>query len=222
MVGRTLAPIRQRYGDFDQWIQARAETPASYRVHYLFSGDSLPVLDDSDGWIITGSSESVNDQLPWLSPVKESITRAVDRGHPILGVCFGHQLIAVSCGGQVELNPKGWELGPADINLTPAGMESPLFIGFESNVSVYQTHREVVKSLPDEAQVLATNDMGLQAFKLGQHAFGVQFHPEFNGGIMQMYLALRSGQTLNMVPALSDNTNISRRVMTNFIQHIAD
>ena len=220
MTGRTLPPIQEHYGDFDRWFQERPGVKASYRVHFLFDGDPVPAPVDSDGWIITGSSDSVNDDLPWFPAVKEGIARSVDDGHPVLGVCFGHQLLAVSTGGRVGLNPEGWELGPATVILTEAGAGSPLFQGMVRHIPVYQTHQEMVTDLPPGAQVLATNDMGLQAFRLGSFAFGVQFHPEFKEEVARMYVRLRSGRSNAACPGLDTRGENSRQVLTNFIQHL--
>jgi len=220
MVGRTLLPIRERHGDFDSWFQERPGVEAGYRVHFLFDGDPLPVPADSDGWIITGSSDSVNDDLPWLPAVKDGIARAVDDGHPVLGVCFGHQLLAVSTGGRVNLNPEGWELGSAMVTLTEAGTASPLFQGMGRRFPVYQTHREVVADLPPGAEILAANSMGLQAFQLNGLAFGVQFHPEFTEDITRMYVRLRSGRDDAVPTSLDTRGENSRQVLTNFIQQL--
>ncbi|MFB0517560.1 MAG: gamma-glutamyl-gamma-aminobutyrate hydrolase family protein [Candidatus Neomarinimicrobiota bacterium] len=221
MMGRTLPPIREHFGDFDRWFQERPEVPARFRVHYLFDGDPPPKHSESDAWIITGSSGSVHDEFPWLPAVKEGIVRAANDGQPILGVCFGHQLLAIAIGGKVEINPKGWEMGPAVIDLTRAGTKAPLFQGMASRIPVYQTHREVVTSLPPGAQVLAINEMGLQAFQFGHQAFGVQFHPEFTAEIARMYVALRLDRdpdaTFQSPGGSGDN---SRKVLTNFIRHV--
>ncbi len=220
MAGRTLATIRERRGDFDSWFQERPEVKANYRVHFLFDGDTMPVPADSDGWIITGSSDSVNDDLPWLPAAKDGIARAVDDGHPVLGVCFGHQLLAASTGGRVGLNPEGWELGSATVTLTKAGTASHLFQGMGRRFPVYQTHREVVTNLPPGTQVLATNDIGLQAFQLDGLVFGVQFHPEFTEEIARMYVRLRSGRDDAAYPSLDAQGENSRQVLTNFIQQL--
>ncbi|UCH61829.1 MAG: gamma-glutamyl-gamma-aminobutyrate hydrolase family protein [Fidelibacterota bacterium] len=219
MVGRTLPPIREIYGDFDSWFQERSGVRADYQVQLLVDGDPMPVPADSDGWIITGSSNSVNDEIPWLPEVKDGIARAVEDGHPVLGVCFGHQLLAVSNGGRVKPNPVGWELGSATVNLTKAGAASPLFRGMDRRFSVYQTHQDVVTDLPPEAEILAANSMGLQAFQLNGLAFGVQFHPEFTKDITRMYVRLRSGRD-DARSSLDARGESSCQVLTNFIQQL--
>ena len=220
MAGHALQIIREKYGDFDRWFQDRTRASAHYRIRALFDGNPLPDISESDGWIITGSPASVNDAVPGMRSVRAGIAQVVGGGHPILGVCFGHQLLTVSLGGKVAKNPKGWELGLATITLTGAGERSPIFRGLDARFPVYESHQEVVTSLPAAGRVLAENEMGLQAFQLGDRAFGVQFHPEFTLDIARMYVQLRTGKELPPLKRRRDHPDISRQVLTNFIQHI--
>ena len=220
MAGRTLGPIRERYGDFDRWFQERPGVPATYQVHALDKGAPVPPVAESDGWVITGSPDSVNDGQSWLPAARKQIAQAVDVGHPILGVCFGHQLLAVSTGGQVGLNPRGWELGPAEVELTQRGVASVLFSGMGRTVPVYESHKEVVSMLPTGAEVLASNEMGLQAFQIGPAAFGVQFHPEFTDGIARMYVEIRSAGRSPLMNSNDQGGEQTRQVLTNFIQFL--
>ncbi|MEE9162939.1 MAG: gamma-glutamyl-gamma-aminobutyrate hydrolase family protein [Candidatus Neomarinimicrobiota bacterium] len=218
VTGQTLAPIRARFGDFDQWFRARPNVPATYRVHKLHEGAAVPPREDSDGWLITGSPGSVNDELSWLQEAKAGIAEAVGAGHPLLGVCFGHQLLAVATGGQVEPNPKGWELGASRVELTEAGRAAVLFQGLGGRPNVYESHRETVTRLPADAQVLGGNGMGLQAFQIGPRAFGVQFHPEFTREIAGMYVKLRGGAVGTDLTEPGEDADASHRVLSNFIQ----
>ena len=217
MVGQTLPAIRERFGDFDSWFQERSGINADFSVHRLLNGHTLPDPSDSDGWIITGSPGSVNDDLPWLRKVIDGVGRSVKDGHPILGVCFGHQLLAVATGGQVGLNPKGWELGSATIVLTDSGAESTLFQGLARRLSVFQSHQEVVTNLPPGAKILAVNEMGIQAFQINRFSFGVQFHPEFTQSIARMYAQLRSVAGISISQILPNN---SYQVLPNFINSL--
>lgn len=219
-MARTLAPIGKVHGQFDRWFQDSIDCPVRIRTHAIFEGAPLPALSESDGWIITGSPASVNDHDPWLATAKEAIHEAVAAEHAILGVCFGHQLLAVAVGGTVEQNTLGWELGVGVIELTPAGQQSPLFEGMKASFQAYQSHREIVTSLPDSGQALAENGMGLQAFQLGKRAFGLQFHPEFTFDIAQMYVQTRQGTDIPRLKGQLTHPDATRRVLTNFIQHM--
>lgn len=218
MAGHTLPPIREKYGDFDSWFQTRPEQPASYSVHYLYRNDILPDPKESDGWIITGSPDSVNDPLSWLPAVRKQLAAAADTGHPILGVCFGHQLLAQSMGARIEMNPIGWELGSATIQLTADGLKSVIFNDLGERINVYQTHHDVVMDPPAGMKVLATNEMGIQAIEVGERVYGVQFHPEFTPGIAGMYVELRSDYQRGRIVDIHVSHNGSQKVLDNFLR----
>jgi GMP synthase (glutamine-hydrolysing) len=132
------------------------------------------------GVVITGSAFSTYQDLPWIAPTEEFIRRQAAQGIPILGVCFGHQLLAQTFGGMVEKCPRGWELGTTSVQLNEAGAQDPLFQGLPTSFSVQQSHGDVVTALPPEATVLAANPhWGVQAFRIGPKIWGIQFHPEF-------------------------------------------
>lgn len=221
MAGNTLPEIRRRFGAFHQWYRERPDRTARYRSIILYKGEPLPDPAESDGWIISGASDSVSDGLPWLPAAKAGIARAVENGHAILGVCFGHQLLAVALGGEVQSNPQGWELGSAFVELTRSGAACAIFSGFEPRFAVYESHQETVVSLPPGAETLASNEMGLQSFSVGARAFGVQFHPEFNLPITRLYVALRGAKGIPASGRPDPRADDSRQVLNNFIKYIS-
>ncbi|MFU8868954.1 type 1 glutamine amidotransferase [Natronococcus sp.] len=102
---------------------------------------------------------------------------AVDRGVPVLGVCFGHQLVADVLGGEVE--PMGeYELGYREVEVEP-GASSVLLDGLADRFVAFSTHSDEVTALPPDTTVTASNDYSIQGFRRGD-AFGVQFHPEYD------------------------------------------
>jgi GMP synthase (glutamine-hydrolysing) len=111
-------------------------------------------------------------------------------------VCFGHQLIGAAFGGEVVVNPTGWELTTSEVALTDRGRADPLFDGLPDTLAVNSSHRDVVR--PDSlapqngAEVLAGNaKTPVQAIAAGPHLRGVQFHPEFTGEIIRAYIHAR-------------------------------
>ena len=105
---------------------------------------------------------------------------------PFLGVCYGHQLLARALGGEVQIDPKGLELGNSIVYLTDQGQRSPLFSGYGRTLSVLQSHRDAVIKLPSGATLLAANDhTPIQAFSFEDRMFGVQFHPETSPDVLQ-------------------------------------
>ncbi|QLC34662.1 gamma-glutamyl-gamma-aminobutyrate hydrolase family protein [Halarchaeum sp. CBA1220] len=145
-------------------------------VEFHAAGGELPEDYDFDAAIVTGSRASVYwDEEEWIAPTREWVARAHERGLPILGVCFGHQLVAAALGGTVE-GMDEYEIGYRDV--THDGSDR-LFDGVDSEFTVFTTHSDAVTELPPNAELLAENDYGVHAFRRG-NAYGVQFHPEYD------------------------------------------
>jgi GMP synthase (glutamine-hydrolysing) len=144
----------------------------------LYAGSApAPNPDDYAGLIFMGGPMSVNDPLPWLAREMRWIERAVRRGQPVLGVCLGAQLIAKALGARVYRNPVK-EVGWFEIEFTPAAARDRLFAGAEPRELVLQWHGETFE-LPAGAVHLAFSDACRhQAFRLGESAYGLQFHLE--------------------------------------------
>ncbi|MFC1481014.1 type 1 glutamine amidotransferase [Candidatus Neomarinimicrobiota bacterium] len=219
MVGNAPSEISAVHGDFDSWFIHTIASLASVTVQHCYSGQPLPPLDKSDGWIITGSPASVYDAIEWLDRAKARIRSACIAEHPVLGVCFGHQLLAEALGGKVALNPQGWELGLAEVELTPEGRVSDLFADLDNPGIVFETHHDSVQQLPPQAVRLAENKMGIQAFQIGANSLGVQFHPEFTPEIARAYVRQRSNAP-DLEPVEHFNKGErSNLILSNFIQY---
>src|SRR5436853_3449445 len=149
------------HGDYPRWFQRALgfEMPV-LRAH---AGESLgPALDRvrPQGIIVTGSPLSVVEQTPWMERLGEDLLRAGERGTPVLGVCFGHQLLARAAGGAVVQNPRGREIGTVRVQLTEAGRKDVLFASWADRpeIEVQATHLDAVDPLPPGARVLASNE----------------------------------------------------------------
>jgi GMP synthase-like glutamine amidotransferase len=147
----------------------------------LDAGQVIPDLNDFDLLVAMGGPMDVwqEDLYPWLGPEKAAIRHWVkDLGRPFLGVCLGHQLLAVALGGVVRLMDQQ-EIGLGEVTLTEAGGQDPLFAGFAAPVETFQWHGAEISQLPDGAEVLAMNSScPVQAFRYGPHAYGLQYHVE--------------------------------------------
>ena len=176
--------------------------------------------NSGDAWIITGSPRSVSDEEAWMLRLEENIRDASEYKKPVLGICFGHQLIAKSFGGRVEVNPNGWELGSYSISLTEYGKDSPLFDNIEDEVIVYESHQDSVIRMPDGAVELAYNQKCVQAFQLHDTLYSVQFHPEFSWDVMKKYVSVRGAAGVPIDDPTIPESLHGHLILHNFIKLI--
>ena len=157
---------------------ARARGLALSTVH-LGGGDRLPArLPEVAGLVVLGSERTAfDDAVPWLAGELDLVRQALADGVPVLGICFGAQMLAAASGGTVEDAGRpeiGWvTVDTADPELIPAGP----WLEFHHDRCLPPAH----------AAVLARNDLGVQAYRLGRH-LAVQFHPEVDGDQFRLWL----------------------------------
>ena len=182
----------RRHGSFAHWIRVAAGLNDDDVVVVDVEHDEpLPTREGFAGAIVTGSGAMVTDLLPWSEASAAWLRDAAHAGLPLLGICYGHQLIAHALGGQVGYNPAGREMGTVALDLTDAG-DDPLFAGLPARFAVQSTHLQTVLALPEGARLLATSQQDAAgAFRWGRSTWGVQFHPEFSTTHMRGYIQAR-------------------------------
>lgn len=174
--GRSPDELRKKHGDYDDLFK----TLLSGRG---FRFDTYPVLDGvlpsgpeaADGWLITGSKFGAYEDHDWIPPFEDFLRRTYARGVPIVGICFGHQILAQALGGKVSRYKGGWAVGP--VTYRNALGHDPL--------TMLAWHQDQVTVLPDKARVLAGNDFcpyGVLSY--GNRALTMQPHPEFTPGFL--------------------------------------
>jgi GMP synthase (glutamine-hydrolysing) len=168
--------VRAALGGFDAWFR-EALAPVG-DVAVAPPSEARAAVRAADGVVVTGSYASVTERAPWMRELGQALVEAAER-IPVLGVCFGHQLLADALGGAVERNPRGPEVGTREVRLTEAGSADPLFAGLPARLAVQQLHEDHVPAPPPGAVLLATGDHApVQAFAAGPRLRAVQFHPE--------------------------------------------
>lgn len=180
-------------GDFEHWIARGLGRPLeALSVVSVYRGEALPEPESVEGVVVTGSPEMVSDRAPWSEAAAGWLARVVERdAMPVLGLCYGHQLIAHGLGGEVGTNPRGREMGTVEVRFDPAALEQdPVFAA--GRFPGHMSHLESVLRAPADARVLARTDLEPHAaLRFGPRQWGVQFHPEFDREIMRAYIAAR-------------------------------
>ena len=188
--GEALPAVRSRCGDFEHWIARGLGRPVeSLEVVAVHADAPLPPPDRVDGVVVTGSPAMVSDRADWSERAARWLAGVVrEDAVPVLGICYGHQLLAHALGGVVGPNPRGREMGTVEVT-SSAGL-APLF---EAGVFAgHCSHVEAVLRPPPGARVLARTRLDPHsAIAYGPRQWGVQFHPEFDVEIMRGYVEVR-------------------------------
>ncbi|MBZ0267243.1 glutamine amidotransferase [bacterium] len=187
--GETFETLKRAHGDFEAWItRGLAVSPDDVTVIDA-RRDPLPGTDERTPVVVTGSPEMVTDQAPWMVAAEDWLRGLVARDVPVLGICFGHQMLAHALGGTLGEEAEHREYGTVTVTVTERGAGDPLLAGIPPSFPAHASHRESVSRLPDGAALLATSDADPHhAFRFGRCAWGVQFHPEFTEDIMRSYV----------------------------------
>lgn len=192
--GTTVPLVKERHGDFDSHFRAAIGDAWTGPWATLDARDlsaPLPEPSELSGVIVTGSSSSVTDRLnePWMPRLEGWLRGAVKDEAPLLGVCFGHQILASALGGEVRKNPLGRAIGSRMVRRV---VDDPLLEGLPEAFEVNVSHRDHVAVPPPGTTKLVTADHDdLHAFSAGPVARAVQFHPEFSDQIVRGYIEQR-------------------------------
>ncbi|MBL4811979.1 MAG: type 1 glutamine amidotransferase [Rhodobacteraceae bacterium] len=181
----------------------------TFKTWDVVNMDFPPGAHAADGWLITGSLHGAYEDLPFIAPLEVLIREVIAAERPLVGICFGHQIIAQALGGKVEKFGDGWAVGPQGYDF---GTET---------LSMNAWHQDQVTKPPPGAQVIASNDFCQNAALLyGSDAFTIQPHPEFDHGFITGLITHRGRGTVpdalldnaveNMAKAPPDNARMAQ------------
>ncbi len=185
-VGQAPEQQLEKYGDFELWAQ-RAISEVDINISFLDGvNNALPAYDTLAGVIIMGSLAMVTEKTDWMLRLSNNIIELTEKQIPLLGICFGHQLIAQALGGIVDYNPKGLEIGTVELEKLASASNDPLFEQVPPSFTAQTVHFQSVQQLPPNSVCLAKSELDdHHAFRAGSCTWGVQFHPEFTSDIMR-------------------------------------
>ncbi|MCB9503500.1 MAG: glutamine amidotransferase [Deferribacteres bacterium] len=188
--GKTYSELYDHHGDFDDWLIAgMGVDPLSCTSIRVYEGEKLPDHHTIAGAILSGSHAMVTERADWIEYVADWVRAAVSAKIPLLGVCFGHQLLASALGGRVGYNPNGLEFGTVAIERKNFEEKDALFDELPSTFEAHVSHAQSVLELPPRAICLASSALDShQAFRFGEITWGVQFHPEYTSIVTREYI----------------------------------
>lgn len=187
LLNDTLCDLARRRGKLADWISRGLRLPGGMlAVVDPRGGAELPSPRGLAGVVVTGSAAMVTDREEWSQRTATWLAGAVAADVPVLGICYGHQLLAHAMGGLVDYNPNGREFGTVEVRLLPEAADDSLLSHLPPVFRAQASHHQSVIALPPGAVPLAANDHDrCHAFRLGRCAWGVQFHPEFDADIVR-------------------------------------
>ena len=166
-------------GDYTALFPARFAPLGVELTVFDVTAGTLPGDEDLssfDGWMISGSRRSVYEDEPWIRDLEALTRRLVEDRRPLVGICFGHQMVARALGGTVEAAPVGWGIGGRRFEVVD---RAPWMDDGEA-YTLLMSHQDQVTRLPDGAVLLATAEYcPVGAYRIGDHVFCVQGHPEW-------------------------------------------
>lgn len=202
------------------FIEVLAEPGQEWEVHDVEHGSFPADPAAYDGFVITGSRYSAYDDLPWLNRLLTLVREIHGRGQALLGVCFGHQVLAQALGGEVLPSPLGWDVGVREVTLTPFGSRTAGLAQAPRPLRVLELHQDIVTRLPPGAVHLAASEhTSHEMFSLGPRTLGVQGHPEFDADVIRVALAkLQESRVLTEEQAARSKATLAHQADQDFLR----
>ncbi len=179
--GQAPDALKPQSGDYPDMFRRLLDGHGfTFRTWHVEAMDFPDGPQAADGWLITGSRHGAYEDHPFIKPLEKLIREIKAAGVPLVGICFGHQIIAQALGGKVERFGAGWQVGPTDYD----------FGGERLTLNAW--HRDQVVEAPPGAEVVASNSFCRNAaLAYGDSIYTVQAHPEFSTDFVEGLMRTR-------------------------------
>jgi GMP synthase-like glutamine amidotransferase len=177
------------YPDMFTALLGRVDSSLEFVTYDVEEGEYPGDVDEVDAYLITGSKSSVYDDKPWIATLMDFVRTLNARKKKVVGICFGHQIVAHALGGKTAKSSKGWGVGRHThrFDVIPAWHD-----GGESDFDILVSHQDQIVENANGATVLASSDFCENAVvQLGDHILTFQGHPEFVSGYSREIMELR-------------------------------
>ncbi|WP_308238060.1 type 1 glutamine amidotransferase [Phenylobacterium sp. J367] len=174
--GRPPKPAIERFGTYpDMFMRLLGPDAYAWRTYAVDEGELPDSVGECDGYIVTGSSCGVYDPEPWIQPAMDWL-RAAKGQAALVGVCFGHQLMAEAFGGKVIKSPKGWGVGEHEYEV----LRPRPWMDSAQSIRLPASHQDQVVEPPPGAEIFAASEFcTMGGLDYGDRAISLQLHPEF-------------------------------------------
>jgi GMP synthase-like glutamine amidotransferase len=177
------------YPDMFIALLRQADPDLEYAVYDVEQGQYPADIDEVDAYLITGSKAGVYEDKPWIAELMAFVRQLHHRRKKLLGICFGHQLVAQALGGKTEKSPRGWGVGlhTHRFSTAPAWHDQE-----DMDLNILVSHQDQVVAVPEDAQVLAGSEFCVNAVcQIGDHILTFQGHPEFQHSYAREIMTFR-------------------------------
>ncbi|KTD20208.1 glutamine amidotransferase, class I [Legionella lansingensis] len=215
-------PEHGRYQDMFAKLFHEIDRSLTFVVYDAKHGELPSHTDEADAYLITGSRHGVNDDFPWITNLEEFIRQLHQVQKKVIGVCFGHQLIAKALGGKVIKSPNGWGIG---MSINKIIQKKNWMIPAQDNLNLLVSHQDQVIEPPKEAEILAQSDFcPFYMMQINENLFTIQGHPEYSKAYTQAIIEdrkiilgeERSEQGLTSLQ-LDEHNHLIAKWMVNFL-----
>ena len=195
--GHGTPEMIEAQGDIDSiFMRLLGGRGFEFQTYAVVDGAFPGGVDDADGWLITGSKHGAYEDHNWIPPLEQLIRDIYADGRPMIGVCFGHQIVAQALGGKVAKFDGGWSVGHRSYEINGETMHFNAW------------HQDQVVDLPDGAEVIGSNEFCAHAALLyDNRILTIQPHPEFDAEVIDLLIRTRGPGVVpeDLLKAANDN-----------------